>query len=70
MDNRTETDLERIQRLKSQIFRARIDELAHIYGSWRAVGRALNIDHVYLHRLAKGEKQNPSKVVLRKLGLE
>jgi hypothetical protein len=47
----------------------RLDQLVAIYGSVRAVGRALGIDHVYLHRLAKGEKTAPSPSVLAKLGL-
>ena len=55
--------------IRAKVFALRIKELAVVYGSIRAVGRALNIDHVYLHRLMKGERQNPSKQVLRKLGL-
>lgn len=35
-----------------------------------AVGRALRIDHAYLHRLANGKKTNPSSSILRKLGLD
>lgn len=54
--------------MKADIFKQRIDELATVYGSVRAVGRALNIDHAYLYRLTSGEKTNPSKAVLRKLG--
>lgn len=55
--------------LKANIYASRINELAKVYGSVRAVGRALNIDHAYLWRLSRGEKVNASKVVLRKLGL-
>lgn len=55
--------------MEAVIYKQRIDELADIYGSVRAVGKALKIDHAYLHRLANGEKQHPSKVVLKKLGL-
>ena len=51
-------------------YQARIRELAKTYGSVRAVGRALDIDHAYLHRLADGTKSNPSSEVLKKLGLE
>ena len=54
--------------MQSVIYKRRIDELAAVYGSVRAVGKALNIDHAYLHRLASNEKRNPSNVVLRKLG--
>lgn len=59
----------KISEMKAALFKSRIDELSKIYGSVRAVGRALNIDHVYLHRLRKGEKQNPSKAIIEKLGL-
>lgn len=48
---------------------ARIAELVEVYGSCRKLGRALGIDHAYLHRLMKGTKTDPSKIVLRKLGL-
>jgi len=47
----------------------RITQLVGVYGSVRAVGRALRIDHAYLHRLRKGSKKSPSDSVLRKLGL-
>ena len=39
------------------------------HGSVRAAARALNMDHAYLYRLKMGEKLNPSKEILRKLGL-
>jgi len=55
--------------MKAGLFKLRIDELVNVYGSIRQVGKALHIDHAYLHRLSTGEKQNPSKVILRKLGL-
>lgn len=61
--------LEKINKMWSELLKDRINELTKIYGSTRAVGRALNIDHAYLHRLMNGEKQNPSKTVMRKLGL-
>jgi hypothetical protein len=61
--------MKKLRDMRAKLFEQRISELAGIYGSVRAVGQALNIDHAYLHRLANGEKQNPSKVVLRKLGL-
>lgn len=47
----------------------RILELQAIYGSCRALGKALNIDHAYLARLRDGKKTDPSSAVLRKLGL-
>lgn len=55
--------------LKATLYRKRINALVYVYGSVRAVGNALNIDHAYLHRLSNGEKVNPSKTVLKKLGL-
>ena len=68
-DTTYQQDMERIIKLRADLLKRRIDQLAAVYGSVRAVGRALNIDHAYLQRLVKGEKQNPSKTVLRKLGL-
>jgi len=64
-----EQQMRALVKLRAGLFADRIKQLADVYGSVRAVGRALNIDHVYLHRLMSGEKQNPSKPVLRKLGL-
>lgn len=46
----------------------RITQLVSIYGSRRNVGKALDIDHAYLHHLQKGTKQ-PSDQVLKRLGL-
>lgn len=40
------------------------------YVSLRAASRSLGIGHVYLHRLATGEKTNPSDDALRRLGIE
>jgi len=39
------------------------------YPSSSQAARALRIDKAYLHRLLYGGKTNPSKEVLRKLGL-
>lgn len=39
------------------------------YDSLRDASRKLGIGHVYLHRLASGEKANPSDEVLSKLGI-
>ena len=64
-----EQQIAKVTEMRAALFKRRIDELATVYGSVRAVGRALNIDHAYLHRLCSGEKQNPSKSVMRKLGL-
>lgn len=60
--------MQKAREMQAAIYKRRLDELIAVYGSMRAVGRALNIDHAYLHRLAGNEKQHPSKVVLRKLG--
>lgn len=61
--------LQQLNTLRASIYKDRIDALVAVYGSVRAVGHALTIDHAYLHRLAKGEKTSPSKIVLKKLGL-
>lgn len=47
----------------------RVKRLVAQYGSYRAVGEVLGIDHAYLNRIANGEKDNMSDDVLRKLGL-
>ena len=61
--------MEKARIMEAGIYKQRVDELAEVYGSVRAVGKALNIDHAYLQRLCTGEKRNPSAAVLRKLGL-
>ena len=40
------------------------------YDSLRDAGQKLGMCHVYLHRLANGEKTNPSEDALQKLGIE
>lgn len=40
------------------------------YVSLRDASRSLGIGHVYLHRLATGQKTNPSDDALRRLGIE
>jgi siroheme synthase (precorrin-2 oxidase/ferrochelatase) len=47
----------------------RIDELVQQHGSLRAVARVTEIDAGYLSRLRAGEKVNPEKDKLRRLGL-
>jgi hypothetical protein len=47
----------------------RIGELVAEHGSYRAVSSAIGIDHVYLHRVAKGSRQ-ASPQLLKLLGLE
>lgn len=47
----------------------RIDELVAQHGSLRAVARVTEIDAGYLSRLRTGEKVNPEKDKLRRLGL-
>lgn len=48
----------------------RVNELCVKHGGYRAAARVLKIDHAYLYRLGKGQSTNPSKSVLRKLGLK
>jgi hypothetical protein len=47
----------------------RIDQLVVQHGSLRAVARVTEIDAGYLSRLRAGEKVNPQKDYLRRLGL-
>ena len=47
----------------------RIHELVAQHGSLRAVARVTGIDAGYLSRLRTGEKANPEKDKLRRLGL-
>ena len=47
----------------------RISELIARHGSLRAVARVTEIDPGYLSRLHSGEKVNPEKVKLNRLGL-
>lgn len=61
--------LDDVNSMRTRIYKMRIDELTEVYGSLRAVGKALDVDHAYLNRLRSGEKQNPSDKVLKKLGL-
>lgn len=49
--------------------RDRIDDLVAQHGSLRAVARVTEIDVGYLSRLRTGEKANPDKYKLRRLGL-
>lgn len=61
---------EKANEFKALAIKERIIQLQNIYGSCRALGKALNIDHAYLARLRDGEKTQPSSTVLRKLGLD
>lgn len=47
----------------------RINELVAQHGSLRAAARVTEIDAGYLSRLRAGEKANPDKDKLRRLGL-
>ena len=47
----------------------RIDQLVQQHGSLRAVARVTEMDAGYLSRLRAGEKVNPEKDKLRRLGL-
>jgi hypothetical protein len=48
----------------------KINELVKRYGSLRAAARVLGYDVSYLTRLRNGEKTNPDKKILKKLGLK
>lgn len=47
----------------------RIKELIAQHGTLRAASRAVQVDVGYMSRMEKGEKENPSATVLRRLGL-
>lgn len=47
----------------------RVQELVDQHESLRAAARAIQVDAGYLSRLANGEKSNPTKTILRKMGL-
>jgi hypothetical protein len=47
----------------------RIEQLVQQHGSLRAASRVVGIDAGYLSRLRSGEKVNPEKDKLRRLGL-
>jgi hypothetical protein len=47
----------------------RIEQLVERHGSLRAVSRVTEIDAGYLSRLRSGEKANPEKDKLRRLGV-
>jgi hypothetical protein len=51
------------------LLQERIAELADRHGSIRAAARVLMVDHTYLYRLYKGEKDDPGPELLRKLKL-
>lgn len=48
----------------------RILELEKQHGSLRAAARALGCDAGYLSRLRDGEKDNPSAILLKRMGLK
>jgi len=49
--------------------KAHCKEIAKRYGSYRNAAKVLEMDFAYLYCLAAGRKTNPSKKMLKKLGL-
>ena len=47
----------------------RISELEQQHGSLRAAAKVLGCDAGYLSRLRSGEKENPSAILLKRIGL-
>lgn len=47
----------------------RIRDQVRLWGSYRKLAKILGCDHVYLHRLRTGKKNNPSPELLAKLCL-
>lgn len=54
----------------STVIEMRIAELQQKHGGIRPTARVLGMDQAYLLRLKTGDKCNPSKEVLEKLGLK
>ena len=51
------------------VVRERIGQLIHRHGSLRKCAKVLEISPAYLSRLFRGEKDEPSTLLLRKMGL-
>lgn len=51
------------------VVREQIGQLIHRHGSLRKCARVLEISPAYLSRLFRGEKDEPSEKLLRKMGL-
>lgn len=52
------------------VVRERIGNLIHRHGSLRKCAKVLEISPAYLSRLFRGEKDEPSAALLRKMGLK
>lgn len=52
------------------VVRERIGNLIHRHGSLRKCAKVLEISPAYLSRLFRGEKDEPSALLLRKMGLK
>jgi len=50
--------------------KVRVAELIKLHGGLRVAARSLGISAPYLKRMGDGQKNNPSKEILTKLGLE
>ena len=48
----------------------RISELEQQHGSLRSASKVLGCDAGYLSRLRSGEKENPSAILLKRMGLK
>ena len=59
-----------IARKLTTTLRERATELVNQHGGVRRAARALGLDAAYFLRLLRGEKDNPSAAVLRKMGLK
>ena len=53
----------------STVLKSKIAELVGQYGSYRAAGKAIGVDHVYLYRLAKGDKKEAGTAICKVLGV-
>jgi hypothetical protein len=55
---------------RSRPIQKRAIELVKQHGGIRPAARVLRVDHGYMSRLVSGEKDNPSDLVLHRMGLE
>ena len=67
--NKTETSTPPLAVRSNAGLGDRITELEKQHGSLRAAAKVLGCDAGYLSRLRSGEKENPSAILLKRIGL-
>lgn len=56
--------------LAEMTLQERVAELIKQHGGLRAAALAIQVDHVYLWRMLRGTKVNPSSRLLRRMGIK